>query len=65
MEGPKKKEERAIYRGTQRLQAENVEWDNNGKAIIGANRLVIHRRNIYLIYKQVGHNKALYKIFYI
>ena len=57
----KKREERATYRGTRGLKAEDVEWDNDGEAVIRANRLAICRRNIYLIYRQVGHNKALCK----
>ena len=46
-----KREERATYRDTQRLKAEDIERDNDGKVIIRADRLAIHGRNIYLIYK--------------
>ena len=57
----KKREERAIYRGTRGLRAEDVKQDNNGEAIIGANRLVIYCQNIYSTCGQAGHNKASYK----
>ena len=46
----KEKKERAIYRGIQGLQAEDMKWDNDGEAIIGINRLIIRCRNIYSIY---------------
>ena len=61
----KKKEEKAIYRNTRGLWAEDVEQDNNGETIIRANRLAIRYQNIYLIYGQAGHNKTLYKTPYI
>ena len=38
----KKREERATYKSTRGLRAENIKRDNNGEAIIKANRLAIY-----------------------
>ena len=61
----KKREEKATYKGTRGLQAEDVEWDNNKEAVIRADRLAIRCQNIYSICGQAGHNKTLCKTPYI
>ena len=38
----KRREEKAAYKNTQRLRAEDIEQDNDGEAIIGADRLAIY-----------------------
>ena len=42
----KKREERATYRSTRGLRAEDVEQGSDGEAVIGDNRLVVRRRNL-------------------